>query len=104
MPGSARSYVDIWTGICCCHEEEDPPCIPMAGTIMSGSLNSSSGNEGQGRVTDITIGYCGHGGILVSGSSTCSSNSLGKGRIGSIVTGCNIGTIVSGFSSHEIGG
>ena len=102
MAASSRFYVDIWAGICCCHSS--PDCVSMAGPIMSGSPNNTSLGAAQSRLTDITIGYCGHGGTIITGSSTVLSNSLNKSRIGDSVVGCNIGSLVSGAVVHEIGG
>jgi len=101
MPSSSRIIVDIWAGICCCHPPF--PCIPMAGPIITGSPNNTSGNFAQGRLTDMTIGYCGHPGTIVTGAPSCKTNALGKARIGEIVVGCNIGTVVTGLSTHEVG-
>jgi len=100
MPAASR-LTDIWTGICCCHD--DPTCISMSGTIISSSSNSKAGGLGQSRLTDITQGYCGHTGTIVSASPTVLSNSLGKVRIGSVITGCNIGIVITGLSTKEIG-
>ena len=99
MPASSR-LTDIWSGICCCHPPT--PCISMAGTIINGSPNCLSGGLAQGRLTDMTIGYCGHTGVIVSGSPNCTGNGLGKARIGDTVTGCNIGTIVTGSPNHNV--
>ena len=93
---------DLWTGICCCHSM--PTCISMTGYIIKGSPDSKSNGLSNARITDITIGTCGHTGIIVTGSSTCLSNNLGKARIGSNVTGCNIGVVITGSPDHEIGG
>ncbi len=101
MPSSSRAFADIWSGICCCHKS--PPCIPMAGPIISGSPNNKSGTLPQSRLSDMTIGYCGHPGTIVTGAPTCLSNSLSKGRIGEIVVGCNLGNLVTGLTTHEIG-
>lgn len=101
MPASSRFIVDIWAGICCCHI--DPTCIGMAGPIITGSANNKSGNFGQARLTDMTIGYCGHPGTIVTASSRSLSNNLGKARIGDSVTGCNIGSVISGLTTHEVG-
>jgi len=101
MPASSRFFVDIWAGVCCCHT--DPTCIGMAGPIITGSPNNISGSFAQARLTDMTIGYCGHPGTIVTGSSSVLSNSLGKARIGDSVTGCNIGSVVTGLSTHEVG-
>ena len=92
---------DIWVGSCCCHS--DPTCIPMGGFIITGSGNAKSAGLGAARMSDITIGYCGHTGIVVTGSSTNKTNSLGKAMIGSQVVGCNIGTVVTGSPTHLSG-
>lgn len=92
MPGNARCY-DIWVGVCCCHV--DPPCIPMAGPIITCSSDTLVNNIGQGRCTDTTIGFCGHPGVVVSCSSDGIDNNLGIARCGDAVSGCNIGSIVS---------
>lgn len=102
MPASSRFFVDIWAGICCCHSS--PTCVSMAGPIMRGSHNNTSGGAAQSRLTDITIGYCGHGGTIISGSTKVLSNTLNKSKIGDSVVGCNIGTLVSGLTKHEVGG
>ena len=99
MPFSSR-IGDIWTGICCCHD--DPTCIPMTGFIITGSPNDISGGSPQGRLTDMTIGACGHPGIIVTSSPNALANSLGKARVGDMVTGCNIGTIVTGQPTHVV--
>jgi uncharacterized Zn-binding protein involved in type VI secretion len=99
MPASSR-LTDIWSGICCCHS--DPPCIGMTGTIITASPNANSGGLGTARLTDITIGGCGHTGTIVSGSYNCNCNSLSKATIGSMVTGCNIGTVITGNPTHNV--
>lgn len=101
MPSSSRFITDIWAGICCCHV--DPPCIGMAGPIITGSPNNTSGNFAQARLTDMTIGYCGHPGTIVTGAPCCKTNSLQKARIGEAVVGCNIGSVVTGLSTHIVG-
>lgn len=100
MPSSAR-LTDIWAGICCCHPPI--PCIGMAGPIITSSTDDQSGNLGTARLTDMTIGYCGHPGIIVTSAPGCRANSLGKARIGDSVVGCNIGTIVTGNPTHDVG-
>lgn len=99
MAASAR-VTDLWAGICCCHT--DPTCIPMVGPIVTGSPNEKSGGLAQARLTDITIGYCGHPGIIVTASPNCKVNNLGSARIGDQVTGCNIGVIITGSPNHNI--
>lgn len=99
MAASAR-VGDLWTGICCCHS--DPTCIGMVGVIVTGSPNDKSGGLAQARLTDMTVGACGHPGIIVTASPNCKANSLGKARIGDSVTGCNIGVIVTGSPNHNV--
>ncbi len=99
MAFSAR-IGDIWSGICCCHPPL--PCISMTGFIITGSPNDVSGNSPQGRLTDTTIGACGHPGIIVTASPNALANSLGKARVGDQVTGCNIGVIVTGNPTHNV--
>jgi len=100
MPASSR-LTDIWVGICCCHS--NPTCIPMSGPIITSSANHVSLGLGQARLTDMTIGGCGHTGTIVTGAPTCVTNSLPKARIGEMVTGCNIGNVVTGNTTHEVG-
>jgi len=92
---------DVWVGICCCHV--DPPCIGMSGFIIAGSANAVSAGLGVARIGDMTIGGCGHTGIIVTGSATNTTNGLGKATVGSTVTGCNIGTVVTGAPTHTTG-
>lgn len=99
MPASSR-LTDIWSGICCCHS--DPTCISMAGPIVTGSPNTNSGGLAQARLSDMTIGYCGHVGAIVTGSLNCNANGLAKARIGDQVSGCNIGKIVTGSPNHNV--
>ena len=93
---------DLWTGKCCCHHH--PNCVQMSGYIISASTDGISGNLGQARLTDITIGFCGHVGRIVTRSSSAFMNNLGKARVGDLVTGCNIGNVITGNSTHEVGG
>ncbi len=101
MPSSAR-IGDPWIGICCCHS--DPTCVSMGGMIVSGSPNALSGGLNQSRLTDTTIGWCGHPGMIVTSSVTSKTNALGKARMGDGITGCNIGIIVGGNPTHDVGG
>lgn len=100
MPKAAKSFVDIWSGICCCHPPI--PCIPMVGPIITASINTTSNGTGQARITDMTIGACGHPGIIVTGSANHTTNTLGSARLGDMVTGCNIGVIITGHPTHDI--
>ena len=89
---------DFWIGICCCHPPI--PCIGMTGPIISGSSNTTSELSSIARVSDITVGICGHAGVIISGSNVNFTNSLGKAFVGSSVTGCNIGVVISGANTH----
>ncbi|MFW9871770.1 MAG: PAAR domain-containing protein [Candidatus Thorarchaeota archaeon] len=100
MPSQSR-LTDVWSGICCCHS--DPSCIPMTGTIVTASVNHFSGGLGVARLTDMTIGACGHPGTIVTASSRSFTNGLGKARVGDLITGCNIGNIITGNPTHETG-
>jgi hypothetical protein len=93
---------DIWVGICCCHSH--PDCIDMSGPIITCSPNNGSGTLGQARLTDITVGSCGHTGQIITSSSLAFCNTLGKARIGDLVDGCNIGIVVTGNPIHDVGG
>ena len=101
MASSSR-LGDMWIGICCCHD--DPTCVPMGGMIISSSPNAKSGGPGQARLSDMTIGWCGHTGMIVSSSATSVTNGLGKAKIGDSVNGCNIGIVVGGNPVHDVGG
>lgn len=92
---------DMWVGICCCHPPV--PCVSMSGSIITGSPNAVSESSPVARITDITVGVCGHTGIIVSGSTVNFTNSLGKAFVGSSVTGCNIGVVISGAGTQVTG-
>jgi len=100
MPSVSR-LTDMWVGVCCCHPPA--PCVPMGGTIVSGSSDAVSSGLGNGRLTDMTIGWCGHPGMIVSASISNTTNGLGKAIITSQVVGCNIGTVVTGNPTHNTG-
>ena len=101
MPHAGITIIGTWTGACCCHIS--PPCIPMTGFILTGSPTVGSSSLSQGRLTDITIGACGHTGTLVSGTSVVKANGLDKALVISAVTGCNIGTVIQGDVTHDLG-
>jgi uncharacterized Zn-binding protein involved in type VI secretion len=75
----------------------------MTGTIITASADHKSGGLGVARLTDMTIGACGHPGTIVTGSSLSLTNGLPKARIGDQVTGCNIGNIITGNPTHITG-
>ncbi len=100
MAESSR-LTDEWFGICCCHE--DPKCIDMGGWIIESCLGTDSVGLGQARITNMTVGYCGHTGQVVTGASAAMCGSLGMARIGETVTGCNIGQVITGAPNHIIG-
>jgi len=99
MASNAR-LGDLWVGICCCHS--NPTCIPMTGYIIGGSPNVNSANAKDARLSDLTIGACGHTGYIISGSPTVIANSLGKARLGDQVHGCNIGRVVTGAANVQV--
>ena len=102
MPHAGVTVLGIWTGECCCHS--NPDCIPMTGYILVGSPNIFSSSQAQARrLTDITIGECGHTGILLTGSNTVFANGIGKALVTSTVHGCNRGIVVQGDVTHDIG-
>jgi uncharacterized Zn-binding protein involved in type VI secretion len=76
----------------------------MSGYIIRASEDGISGNLGQARLTDLTIGFCGHTGRIITGSSSAFMNNLAKARVGDLVTGCNIGNVITGNNTHEVGG
>lgn len=100
MPKVSR-LTDIWSGICCCHPPT--PCILMAGPIITASPDHNSTGLKVARLTDMVIGYCGHPGSIVTSSTKNITNSLGKARIGDAVSGCTIGSIITGAPKHESG-
>lgn len=102
MPNVSR-VTDLWIGICCCHFDLDPPCIPMGGYIFIGSPDVQSSGLSGARVGDLVVGYCGHIGFIVSGSSGNTTNGKGKAVVGSTVAGCTIGQIITGNPSHGTG-
>lgn len=97
---AASRLTDLWSGICCCHN--NPTCIPMGGKIITASIDIESSGLAQARLTDITQGWCGHTGTIVTGSPNVFTNGLNNARVGDQVTGCNIGNIITGNSSHII--
>jgi len=99
MPASARA-TDLWIGICCCHSH--PKCRDKGGFIVTGSPDAISSGKGQAAVGDLTIGWCGHTGIIITGSPNALVNNKGKATLGSQITGCNIGTVITGNPKHLI--
>jgi hypothetical protein len=74
----------------------------MSGPVITSSKDSKAGALGQARLTDITMGWCGHTGQIVTSSTTVLANSLGKARIGDVVTGCNIGFLIMGLKKKNV--
>lgn len=97
MPSISR-ITDMWSGICCCHS--DPPCIGMGGFIITSSSNHISSGSGVARLGDLTVGYCGHTGTIVTASTKNLTEGRGKALVGSQVSGCNIGTVITGDVKH----
>jgi len=99
MPLNAR-LTDIWAGVCVCH----PIPVPMSGPIITASPNRNVNNLGQARLTDLTMGWCGHVGLIVAGSSLADTNNLQDARLTDPTAGCNIGVIVTGSPDHTTEG
>jgi len=99
MPAQGR-VTDVGIGTCICH----PIPIPMAGVIITGSLNCYSNSLPAARITDIVLAACGHIGVLITGSSTCKINGLSSSRITDIFIGCFNGVIITGSPNHFVGG
>lgn len=97
MPSISRLN-DKWTGICCCHS--DPTCIGMGGFIITASNKHISSGFGVARLSDYTVGYCGHVGTIVTSSIKNTTENRGKALVGSQVSGCNIGSLVTGDTKH----
>ena len=101
MASGSRAFVDVWAGICCCHPPY--PCIPMGGPIITGSSDTIGASFPIARFTDMTIGACGHPGVIVTGAPNALVNGLAKARIGETVVGCNIGVVVTGLTTLQVG-
>jgi hypothetical protein len=81
MPSLSRVN-DHWTGICCCHLDHDPICIPMGGFIITASGGHKSSGPGVARIQDMTVGYA---------------------IVGSQVSGCHSGKVITGDVKHITG-
>jgi hypothetical protein len=75
----------------------------MTGRIITGSENVIDLSQKQGRLLDLTIGNCGHTGRIVTGTPVVIANGRHKALITSQVTGCNIGRVVTGDNTHDLG-
>ena len=98
MPAIARIN-DQFSGICCCHSG----CIFMTGYIIEGNANHLSGGSPVSYLGATVIGYCGHTGTIISASSKVSTNNIQVAYLGSAVSGCLIGSIVTGNGNHTVG-
>jgi len=72
----------------------------MAGPIITASADRSVNSLGQARLSDITIGFCGHPGVIVTASGDTFCNSRGVARCTDVVAGCNIGVIITCSGDH----
>ena len=82
----------VFKAVCCCHDG----CIDVTGVIVSGSPTVFACNPSVARIGDIGIASCGHIAVIVTGSATVFTNSISTARIGDVVSGCPVGTIVTG--------
>jgi hypothetical protein len=98
MSNTSR-LMDMWIGKCCCHSS--PTCVSMGGYIITASPNTISTGQGQGRLMETTIGYCGHTGMVITASPNVNANAIGKTKIAETVIGCNIGIVISGNPTHN---
>ncbi len=97
MPSISR-ITDMWSGICCCHSK--PTCIGMGGFIITSSSKHVSSGSGVARFGDLTVGFCGHTGNIVTSSTKNLTEGRGKALVGSQVSGCNIGSVITGDVKH----
>jgi len=89
--------LDIACGICFCHETPIFTC----GILLS-SQSQTIVNKGPIiRCLDISITSCGHIAIVSTCSSLSSVQNRGVSGTNDIVTGCMIGTIVTGSNNVE---
>lgn len=100
MPSMAR-LTDIFSGICCCHPPI--PCIGMTGTIVTGAPNHTADGLDVALLGSLVIGGCGHPGTIITSSSKTTSGGIGNAYLGSSVTGCLIGTIITGSPNVDTG-
>jgi len=93
MRRNARQWADLWVGICRCHVT----AYGMSGPILGPcSPDRFVNKRRQARLSDFTMGWCGHIGIIVTGSKDTITNNKRVARLTDYVVGCNIGVIITG--------
>jgi uncharacterized Zn-binding protein involved in type VI secretion len=102
MPGMAR-VGDMFSGICCCYPSPPPVCIAMVGTIVTGEPNHTADGLSVALLGSLVVGACGHTGIIITASSKTSSGGVANAFLGSSVSGCLIGTIITGSPNVSTG-
>jgi uncharacterized Zn-binding protein involved in type VI secretion len=75
----------------------------MGGFVITGIPSHISQGLSAAVLGSLVIGYCGHPGNIITGSAKVSSGGIATGFLGSAVSGCLIGTIVTGSSKHTVG-
>jgi len=86
----------IARGVCNCHKYP----ISASAPLVTFSPDCSYEGLGAGRISDIVRNGCGHIGSIINGASTTFINGI---PAASRVTGCVVGSIVSGSSTVNIG-
>lgn len=89
---------DMFVGICTCHS----PPIGVSGVIVTGASKSTCEGSPIARIGDVGIGTCGHSCIIVTGAEKCVVEGSPPARIGDAVSGCIVGTIVTGAERTTI--
>lgn len=89
----------VATGMCYGHT----PPIPMIGTVSTGSSLKNITNFNSGRISDVIIGHCGHGGVIVTGNDSVLVEHQCQARVGDSFTGIFSGVITTGGSNHITG-
>lgn len=98
MPGVAK-IGDLVSCVCCCHS--DPTCVQTVGTIITGSGTVTVNGAPMALVGDLAVCSCGHITTIVGSSGTVIGENRGAARIGDAVSGCPVGTIISGSGNVE---
>jgi len=103
MP-QAAILTSVASGRCCCHFDShgNPICIPMTGTVISGSPDVFISGLPAARMGDLVQGACGHFGTIISGAFNTFSNGIPAARMGELTQGCLTVTLISGSSDTLI--
>ena len=83
---------DVFVGTCFCH----PVPIGVSGVIIQGSDVAYDDDISSARLTDIGVGSCGHLTTIITGSTVHYDDDLASARVSDTVSGCIVGTIITG--------